>query len=465
MVDTTEGPLLRKSFALAWPAVVQAILVNIYAFNDFVFVAQAADSAATAALSSCFAILIIHFTAVKILPTGGTTLIAQATGARRHNEVAQIFRSCLVSSMVWATGAGLLAFALLDPIVAVNNAPADVSLRIADYLRVLFLSAPAFSLMLVVDGVFRARGNTRVPLTLEVLSLLLNTFLNWVLVLGNLGFRAHGIEGAAIATALSRALPGAMGLILMMRGALNFDPRAAFDRWKPGLRLTRQMARIGLFESLSSALYGVVYLIINRMAGEISSEAQGGLGAGLRGIEWLGFAFGDGFLVATITIVGQNIGAGQRERAWRGAWIAAVSSCVLCQSVGFGFVFFPEELCRLVTHDPATLAFAAEYVWVIGWMMWAVGFEMSFYGAFIGCGRTEITLFVSGLLNILRVPVIAALLFGWGNTLTATLWAVFGVGHAPPLIGEFSAIAWTIGGTAILKAVIYIVWMANRRTL
>ncbi len=465
MVDTTEGPLWSKSLALAWPAVLQAILVNFYAFNDYFFVGLTSDKAATAALSSCFAILMIHFTVVRILPTGGTTLIAQYTGARRTADVANVFRAALVSSMVGATAAGLIAYVYLDSIVAVNNALPDVSLRIGDYLRVLFISAPAFSLMLVVDGAFRARGNTRIPLGLEVLSLVLNTFLNWVLVLGNLGFAARGIEGAAIATALSRALPGLIGLFLMLRGALLFDPRGPWRLWQPTLEIVRRMARIGLFESMSTALYGLVYLVMNRMAGEIGPEAQGGLGAGLRGIEWLGFAFGDGFLVATVTIVGQNIGAGQRQRAWRGAWMTALTSALLCQLVGFAFVLFPDAFSALVTDDPLTHQFASDYVWIIGWFMWAVGFEMAFYGAFIGCGRTEITLFVSGLLNIARVPIVAGLLFGWDQLLPATLWATTGVGMAPALTGSFVVIAWTIGGTAVAKALFYLVWMARRRSL
>lgn len=465
LVDTTEGPLLRKSLALAWPAVLQAILVNFYAFNDYFFVAQAADKAATAALSSCFAILIVHFTAVRILPTGGTTLIAQHTGARELSKVGHVFRVSLVASMVFALVAGFIGVAFLDPIVAINNAPANVSARIGEYLRVLFYAAPAFSLMLVVDGVFRARGNTRIPLALELLSLLINTFLNWVLVLGNLGFAARGIEGAAIATALSRALPGLIGLVLMFRGTLGFDPRAPARAWKPTLATVRRMVRIGLFESLSSALYGVVYLILNRMAGQIGPEAQGGLGAGLRGIEWLGFAFGDGFLVATVTIVGQNIGAGQRERAWRGAWMAAIASAVMCQLVGMVFLGFPDALTMLVTDDPLTHTFARTYVWNIGWIMWAVGFEMAFYGAFIGCGRTEITLLVSGFLNIVRIPVAAGLLFGWGDLAGHIAWSVAGIGEAPALTGTFEVLAWTIGGTAVLKAVIYFAWMSVRRQL
>lgn len=476
-IDTTTGSLVQKSLSLAWPAVLQAILINFYAFNDFVFVGLSGDHAATAALSSCFAILIIQYTLTRLIPTGGTTLIAQFTGARDDASVARIFRSALSASLLFSLVVAGTSLFFLDWIVGVNNASPEVNIRIGEYLWVLLGSTPAFALMVVVDGAFRARGNMKIPLTLEVASLLLNTFLNWVLVLGNLGAPAMGIEGAAIATAISRLLPGIIGLVLMLRGSLGFMPagppilasHGPIDRWSarwlPEPVLVRKMVRIGFFESMSSVIYGAVYIVLNRMAGELGSAAQGGLGAGLRGIEWLGFAFGDGFLVASVTIVGQNLGAGQRKRAWRAAWMIAALSAISCQLVGVVFLLFPTELSQLVTTDPETLAYASEYVHIIGWVMWAVGFEMAFYGAFTGWGRTEITLLVSGLTNVLRLPLAAVLLFGGAAFVPAMQWAVFGYGGAPEVVGEFSALAWVIGGTAVLKALIYIIYMANRREL
>lgn len=466
IIDTTTGPLWSKCVQLAWPAVMQAFLVNFYAFNDFFFVGRLGDEKATAALSSCFAILIVMGMIVRIFPTGATTLIAQYTGARDITRVEKTFRSGLVASLIWATLFGLCGYLALDWVVAINNATQAVSARIEDYLFIILLSAPAFALMLVVDGAFRARGNTRMPLLLELFSLGVNTFLNWVLVLGNLGVPAYGIEGAAIATAISRALPGVVGIVLIFRGRLGFDPLSDPTDWFPRIGRLKRMWRIGFFEALGGILYGVVYLVLNRMAGELGPAAQGGLGAGLRGIEWIAFAFADGFLVASVTIVGQNIGAGKPDRAWRGAAMTATMSMLITQAVGLAFVLFPEPLCRLVTEDPETLAYAIEYVYLMGFFMWAVGFEMSVYGALIGAGRTEITFAVSGLSNLLRVPVAAFLLFGADHWLAGLGWSAFGIGTPPHITGTFEALVWTIALTAVLKCVAYALYFAvNRRSI
>jgi putative MATE family efflux protein len=463
-IDTTQGGLPSRTLQLAWPAVLQALLINFYAFNDYFFVGRLQDAAATAALSACFALLILFNVLLAVIPSGAMTLSAQAFGARRLDRVADVFRRAVSATLIWSFAVLALGNLALPWLVGVANVTDAVGAHATAYLRVIFLAAPSFALMLVVVGAFRACGNTRVPLVLELGSLVINVVLNAVLVLGPGPFPSLGVTGAAIATAVSRAIPGVVGLWLIARGGLGFDLLGErlerFSRWFPTAVSMGEAARIGIFHSLSGAIYGAVYLTLNRIAGEIGAAAQGGLGAGLRGIEWIGFAFGDGFAMASIAIVGQNIGARQFARARKGAWISAGLSALCCQLIGVMFILFPEPLCRLVTDDPDTLGFAIEYVYIMGWVMWAVGFEMSMFGAMVGTGRTQVAFVISGGINMLRVPIAVVLVFGSQQLLAGTAWAVLGMGPAPVVTGGFSALALTIGVTAILKAILYAMYWA-----
>lgn len=466
-VDTTSGSLAGKSVHLAWPAVLQALLVNFYAFNDYLFVGFLGDAAATAALSACFAILIINYCLLAVFPTGAMALIARAFGGRRPDVVADTLRQGLTAAMLWSVVVGLFGVAMLPQLILAANVTTEVGMRATEYLSVIYWGTPSFALMLVVVGAFRGCGNTRIPLILEMFSLLINVVLNYVLVIGVGPIESMGITGAAIATAISRAIPGILGLFLIWRGALGVRlsvPRAKLkDAWFPRVEAAGGMARIGVFESLSGMVYGLVYLVMNRMAGEIGPAAQGGLGAGLRGIEWLGFAIGDGFSTASVAIVGQNLGAGQLRRAYLGAWITGGLSAFCCALVGVIFILFPTELCGLVTDDPQTLSYAATYVRMIGWIMGAVGFEMSMFGAMVGAGYSQVAFAISGGSNLLRVPLAAALLFGPAQVLTGSAWAVFGHGDAPVVVGVFSAFVYTIGASAVLKAMFYMGYMLIKR--
>ena len=466
-IDTTQGPLLKRSLQLAMPAVLQALLVHFYAFNDYFFVGRTGDEAATAALSACFALVIVCNTLVGIFPMGGLTLMAQSFGAKKPERVADLLKTSLSTGLIWSCLLALLGVMSMDAIVGAVNVTDKVGERIALYMVVLFGCLPAFALMRSVTSAYYACGDTRTPLVLEFFSLLVNTLLNYILVLGPGPFPAMGIQGAAIATVISRALPGTLGLVGIFIGRLGIDLRQEGSSWKPDLGDARRMARIGFFESMAGLLYGVVYLLLNRIAGEIGSAAQGGLGAGLRGIEWIAFAFGDGFLTASAAIVGQNIGAGERERALKGAWLNAGLSALSCQLVGLSFLFFPEQLCGLVTDDPATLGYATRYVELMGWVMWAVGLEMAMYGSLVGAGWTGMTVWVSGLNNLARVPLAAALVFGFSASAIweGTLWAVSGVGAAPEITGSFDGLPLCIAITAVIKAIIYMAFFASRKDL
>lgn len=483
-IDATDGNLFKKSVQIAWPAVLQALLVNFYAFNDFFFVGLLGDRAATAALSACFAIIVVHTTLLRVIPTGATTLIAQNFGRGRLDRVAAVLRQALSGEALWSlviTTGGLM---LLPWIVGISNATPAVGERISDYLAVIFWSSPLFAVMLVVIGTFRACGNTRIPLVLEIVSVGLNALLNWVLVLGVGPVPSMGITGAAIATVASRGLPGIIGLVLIWRGHLGVDPTVAdrsdpsapsasstpsephsagLSAWRPGRRDTLHMMRIGLFSSVSGLLYGVVFFILNRMAGELGPAAQGGLGAGVRGIEWIGYAFGDGFSKAAMAVVGQNAGAERFGRARRGALINAGLSAACCQMAGFAFLAFPQTLSAVVTDDPATLGFAATYVGTIGWVMWSIGLEMALYGVMVGIGHTHVTLIVSGGINSARIPIAAALLFGWEHVYAGVSWAMGGAAVAPPPVGGFTAIVWTIAGTTLIKSALLLAYALSDR--
>ena len=466
-VDTTRGPLWRRSIQLAIPAVIQAVLVNCYAFNDFLFIGLSGDEAATAALSACFAFVVLANTLVGVVPTGAMSMMAQAFGAGDRARVAQLTRTATVSAAVGSALVGLIALAMMGPIVSAANAAPAVSMRIDEYMSVLCGALVSFGLMRAVTSCFYACGDTRTPLVLEGLSLVVNTLLNWLLVLGPGPLPAMGIEGAAIATVCSRALPALGGLWRIAKGSLGIELRppsmSRHKAWWPVWPDLAQMIRVGFFASVSGALYGLVYLVLNRMAGEIGPAAQGGLGAGLRGIEWIAFAFGDGFLTASVAIVGQNIGAGKLRRALRGAWFNALASAASCQIVGISFLVAPRALSALVTDDPATLEFAARYIEVLGWVMWAVGLEMSMYGALIGAGWTATALVISGLNNLCRIPIAAALVFGLPAIVEGTAWATLGLGQAPaPLPDSFDGLPLAIAVTAVIKAACMIAFFLVR---
>lgn len=453
-VDLTRGHLLKAPMALAGPAVLQSLLANFYGLNDFFFVGQLGVGAMTAALSAGFALSIINNALVKSVAIGATTLMAQQTGRREPAAV----RATFIQAVLGAIGVGIVlagvGWLLVDVLVATANVSEEVHRYARQYFLVLLLGNPFFAVLRVVEGTYRARGNATVPLRLEAAALATNTILTAILVLGWFGLPSFGVAGAAAATVLSLVAPAAVGALRVARGDVGF--RVAWRDFRtPDAGRIGAMLRIGIFGAMSSVIYGVIFLLLNRLAGEIGPAAQGGLGVGLRGIEWAAFAISEGFFVACVTHMGQNLGAGKARRAVRGTWAMVGLSALLVQGVSVAFFLWPEQLAALVAPDEETVAYGARYLWIMSFGMWGVAIEMTLFGALVGAGRTGLAMALGLLANGLRIPFAAWILFGADAWLHGTLWAFTGMMGAPERVGGFDAIALAICLSAIFKAALF----------
>ena len=393
-ITDSNVPLLRPIIALALPSAIQSILSNAYGFNSFVFVGHMRDrelsSIATTALSSIVGVNIVIFAFHNIIPSGANTHTSQYVGAENPGMVRLCFRSAFYSSIALSSIVGLLGFIFIDHISAVCNSD-DPRVReaIGEYLGIVFLTSPFFSFMLLVDGYFKSVGDVATPFYLECLSLVLNTIMNYLLVV----HFDYGIGGSAIATSIARLLPALFGLykilfqtnqgIMVSLSMLQnlpqerpanetmemttngekyrndveddnvFDDNITTERHQPTLFSNLLfilynsigMARIGVFDSLAAFIYGVCFTSLVRICGLIGVAQQAGLGAGLRGIEWLGFCLSEGFLVAAATAVGQCVGANAHERAMDVAIVLfTLGSCG--GSIWFAFCIL---FCRDIT--------------------------------------------------------------------------------------------------------------------
>lgn len=472
VIDTTKGNLVSGILALAWPSVIQSILSNCYAMNDYLFIGHMEDktmaSIGTSALSSTVGLTIILFSMHNIIPCGCNAYAAQFRGAKDKKGLADTFRSGFYASIGLSTIISILGYIYIDEIAGMTNSSFEVTRAISIYFGVLLVASPAFGLLLLVDGFYKSNGDTRTPLYLEILSLILNTIGNYIFIF----IFDWGIFGAAVASALSRLLPALIGLILLIRGRVGVpimisgigDWHIIKEIWNGFI----QMAKVGVFESLSEFLYGFTFTILTRIAGELGAAEQGGLGAGMRGLEWISFVISEGFLVAAITVVGQNIGAGLQERALRGAIVCTIMSTVAATLSGLPFLTFPDEIASILSTDAEINKWAAIYIYRMGWVMPFVGIEMAAYGAFVGAGKANRVFFVNGGFNMLRIPLCVALMYKQSDFLGACVWSLGfefmldSNDYPYKNIGTFTGITNAIVYTSIGKAVVFTYWLSHR---
>jgi putative MATE family efflux protein len=313
----------------------------------------------------------------------------------------------------------------------------DVTVEAKTYLTVLAIGLPGMFLAPTVDMIFRARGDTRTPLLLQLIGVTTNIAGNAAAVFV---FRV-GILGIAVSTVVSRAVWFLVGLYLLRRGrvGIRLERRSGsyvdLGIWLAVMRLSAPIAA-------RTALFGLIYQFITRIASRFGTAAQNGLGVGIR-LEGLCFFVLVGFSMAAGPLVGQNLGAKRPDRAERAAWTAAGMAALSALAFTGLFLLVPRWLMQLLADDGPSIALGSEYLRAVSFSMAFMALEVVLAQAFVGAGDTIPPMVVDVPITASRIPIAwwLAVVLGWG---AAGIW-------------------WTISGTAVARGVFMALWFARGR--
>ncbi|MBI2795950.1 MAG: MATE family efflux transporter [Gemmatimonadetes bacterium] len=416
---------------VALPAVASTLLITLFAALDTVWVGTYVGSAGLAAVTTSLFWIWLVISIAEMVSIGLTAVASRRHGEGRPLDAARAVGNALAVSLLLGAIVAAAGHAWIDAIFASMKTPTPVAALGKAYLGTYLWAAPLLFGFFAVDAAFRASGDTRTPLLLLASSVAVTLVLDPVLILGLLGAPEFGIRGAAVATVTTRSIVFVAGvLILRRRGLVRWN---GFD-W-PAIAT---MCRIGAPTAATGVVFSLIYVLVTRTATEFGTSAIAALGLGHRIESWL-YMIGVGFGAAAAAIVGQNLGAGQPERAARAGWVTAAYASAP------GLVFWalalaiPGPLAAIFTVDPTVVAEAANYLRIGAWCQLAVCAEVVLEGALGGAGHTLPPMISSTLITASRVPLAIWAAARWGPT---GIW-------------------WTISLTAIARA-LAMVWIWRR---
>jgi putative MATE family efflux protein len=203
-----------KLFAIALPMALQNLVTSSLNLID-TFMISSLSTASIAGVTAANKLFFILFLFLFGISSGSSILTAQYWGVKDVKNIRRVLGICL---MLGISGAFLFTTAaLFVPEIVMRiftNQPGAIS-EGASYLRIIGLSYIPTSITFAYVFILRSTGNVKLPMKISIIAIILNTFLNWVLIYGNLGAPALGVSGAAIATVIARGLEFAllMGII------------------------------------------------------------------------------------------------------------------------------------------------------------------------------------------------------------------------------------------------------------
>ncbi|MDH4059116.1 MAG: MATE family efflux transporter [Cyclobacteriaceae bacterium] len=381
----TSGSLDKAIFMLSIPMILEMSMESLFAIVDAFYVSRlGVDALATVSLTE--SILTLVYSIAIGISMGATAMVARRVGEKNIVEAAKAGVQAIYFATALSLVLSLGGIFFASDILAVMGASESVIETGSGYTRWMFGGNITIMLIFLINAIFRGAGDASLAMRVLILSNGLNIILDPIFIFGFGPIPAFGVEGAAIATTIGRGigvfyqishLIYGKGLIKIHRENLQID-------WGIIGRLIKVSAGgTGQFIIASAS-----WIFLIRIISTFGSEALAGYTIAIRVIifailpAW-------GMANAAATLVGQNLGAGQPDRAEKSVWRTGFFNMIFLAFITVIFFTLASPIIEVFTTDPGVLTNAIQCLQIVslGYVFYAYGMVVA--QSFNGAGDTR----------------------------------------------------------------------------
>ena len=375
------GPLLLR---LAAPMLIGTFSIVAFNLTDTYFVSQLGTTS-LAAISFTFPVIMVVGSIALGLGVGASAVISQAIGAGNERRVRRLTTDSLVLAVTIVAVISTVGYFTIDPLFRALGADDVVMPQIESFMTIWYVGMVFVVVPMVGNNAMRATGDTLTPALIMATGAGVNIVLDPILIFGLVGAPRMGISGAALATVIARSCTLTAALWVLGRR------KHMLDRSRPSgcdvLRSWFEVLHVGIPAAGTRLLTPISMGIFTRLVAEYGRESVAAVGAGSR-LEGFAMIVIMAIASALVPFVGQNWGAGERDRAalgtTRGSQYAVTwgAVCVIVLAALSG------PLARAFSDDPVVIERITLFLWIVP----------------LGYGLQGVSILVGSAFNAMRSP-------------------------------------------------------------
>ncbi len=414
--DYTQGSIRKAVFLLAIPMILELSLESVFAVVDMFFVGKLGQNAiATVGLTESV-ITIVYSIAIG-LSTAATAIVARRIGEKNPEDAAHAGAQSLIVAAIVILITSITGAVFADNILSLMGASTEVVRDGAIFTRIMFGGSAAIMLLFLINGIFRGAGDAAMAMK----SLWIASIIN--IILCPIFIHFFGLKGAAIATVIGRStgvlyqcyhLFKGSGILRFHKHHFKFDPA-----------IIKSIITIAWPATLQFIIASGSWIVLAKIVAETGgTTASAGYQIAIRNLVFF-ILPAWGLSNAAATLVGQNLGAKQVERAQQSVFLTAKYNAIFMSFVMILFVFCSRPIIHFFSQDEAVITFGAQALKIMGMGFIFYGIGMVMTQALNGAGDTRTPTVINFVCFwLFQVPLAYYLAKGLGMKSTGAFIAI-----------------------------------------
>jgi len=392
--DYTKGNMNKAIVLLAIPMILELSLESVFAVVDMFFVGKLGPSAiATVGLTE--AVVTLIYSVAIGLSAAATAMVARRIGEKDHEGANTAAMQSITISIVVTIVISILGAIYAPDILRLMGASEEVIRDGHSFSRIMYGGSLVIVLLFLINGIYRGAGNAAMAMRSLWIASGINIVLCPILIYGLGSWEGFGLKGAAIATTIGRGT----GVLYQCYHLFKGDGliKIKWAGFKPDFAIIRGLINIAWPATFQFILASGSWIVLAKIvADEGGTTASAGYQIAIRNLVFF-ILPAWGLSNAAATLVGQNLGAQQPDRAEKSVMLTAKYNIIFMSFVTLLFVAFPSPIIRLFSNEPEVIQVGVQSLRIIGTGFIFYGIGMVMMQAFNGSGDTKTPTWVNAI--------------------------------------------------------------------